>query len=119
MNRATPSIWRWMLGAAAAFNLVVALPALFAAAASADQRIAALLVGCFGLVYALVAWQPARLAPVLWAGIAGKAGIIALVLPEVLAGRAAPGTGAVLSGDAVFAALFLLFLLGPARLTGR
>ena len=119
MNRTTHPIWRWILGAAAAYNLVVALPALFAAGASTDQRIVALLVACFGLVYALVAREPARLAPVLWAGIVGKAGIVALMLPDVLAGRAVPGTGAVLAGDAVFTALFLLFLLGPARLTGR
>lgn len=119
MSNPVLSRWRWVLGAAAAYNLVVALPALFAPGAALSDRIVALLVGCFGLVYALVAHQPARLAPVLWAGIAGKAGIVALMLPDVLAGRAAPGTGAVLAGDAVFTALFLLFLLGPARLTGR
>lgn len=107
--------WSVMLGAAAAYNLVVALPGLFAAVASVNDRIVALLVGCFGLLYALISRDPLRLAPALWAGIVGKVGVVALMWPEVARGRAVPGTGMILTGDALFTALFLVFLLGPAR----
>ncbi|MFM5917318.1 MAG: hypothetical protein ACKOOL_07280 [Novosphingobium sp.] len=107
--------WRAMLAAAALYNLVIGGAALIAPGASVDGRVAALLVVCFGLVYALVARDPLRLAPVLWAGVLGKLGVIALVWPEVLAGRAAPGTGTILAGDAVFTVLFVVFLLTAAR----
>lgn len=107
--------WSVMLLAAAAYNLVVAVPGLFAAEANVTQRVVALLVGCFGLLYALIARDPARLAPALWAGVIGKIGVVALMWPEVAAGRALPGTGLILGGDALFTVLFLVFLLGPAR----
>lgn len=107
--------WSPILGAAAAYNLIVALPGLFAAGASVTERIVALLVGCFGLLYALIARDPARLAGALWAGVAGKIGVVALMWPEVAAGRTVPGTGTILAGDALFTLLFLVFLLGPAR----
>ena len=102
--------WRWMLRGAALYNLVVAVPGLLLAA-STNDRIVALLVGCFGLVYAMVSRQPARLGPVLWAGVIGKLGVVALLLPEVRAGLAAPGTGWILLGDLAFTAAFLAFLL--------
>lgn len=111
--------WSLMLLAAAAYNLVVAIPSLFAAEANATQRIVALLVGCFGLLYALIARDPARLALALWAGVVGKIGVVALMWPEVAAGGAVPGTGAILGGDALFTVLFLIFLLGPARTAAR
>ena len=107
--------WSVMLGAAAAYNVIVALPGLFAVGASISERIVALLVGCFGLLYALISRDPLRLAPALWAGIVGKIGVVALMGPEAASGRAAPGTGMILAGDALFTVLFLIFLLGPAR----
>ena len=107
--------WSVMLGATAAYNLVVALPGLFAVGASISERIVALLVGCFGLLYALISRDPLRLAPALWAGIVGKIGVVALMGPEAASGRAAPGTGLILAGDALFTVLFLIFLLGPGR----
>jgi hypothetical protein len=103
--------WSLMLWAAAAYNLLVAVPSFFVPGAGLSDRIVALLVGCFGLVYAMVARDPGRLGPVLWAGVAGKIGVVALIWPEVQAGRALPGTGWVLLGDALFTALFLAFLL--------
>lgn len=106
--------WSLILLAAAAYNLMVALPGLFAAGASVSERIVALLVGCFGLLYALIARNPLRLSPALWAGVAGKIGVVALMWPEVIAGRTPPGTGAILAGDALFTLLFVIFLLGPA-----
>lgn len=107
--------WRWMLGAAAAYNWVVALPALIAPATGPSDRIVAVLVAGFGLLYALVAGQPVRLAPALWAGVLGKLGVLGVMLPEVLAGRALPGTGAVLAGDLLFTLAFLAFLLARRR----
>lgn len=107
--------WSVMLTAAAAYNMVVALPGLFAAGASVTERIVALLVGCFGLLYLLIARDPARLGPALWAGVIGKIGVVALMAPEVAAGRAVPGTGAILAGDAMFTVLFVVFLMGPVR----
>ncbi|MEN9717332.1 MAG: hypothetical protein RIQ99_210 [Pseudomonadota bacterium] len=103
--------WRVMLWAAAAYNLLVGAPAVVMVGAPVADRLVGLLVGCFGIVYALVARAPARLAPVLWAGIAGKLGVVALMAPEVLAGRAVPGTGAILAGDTLFTLGFVAFLL--------
>ena len=106
--------WRAMLWAAAAFNLLVGGPGLIWGTALMD-RIVSLLVACFGLIYGLTARDPLRFAPVLWAGVLGKLGVVALMLPGVQAGTAAPGTGWILLGDGLFTAAFVLFLLGPAR----
>lgn len=106
--------WRGMLWAAAGYNLVVGVPALFTQPGVSD-RVVSLLVSCFGILYALVARWPERLAPALWAGVIGKIGVVALILPEVMAGRAVPGTGAIITGDALFTLGFIVFLLGPAR----
>lgn len=102
--------WSWLLYAAAAYNWMVALPGLANGDAVVNDRIVALLVSCFGVVYAITARDPARYAPMLWAGIIGKLGIVALLLPAVQAGTAAPGTGLVLAGDALFTAGFLALL---------
>jgi hypothetical protein len=106
--------WSAMLWAAAAYNLLVGLPGLVMGTTVTD-RIVSLLVACFGLIYGLTARDPRRFAPVLWAGVVGKLGVVALMLPSVQAGTAVPGTGWILLGDAAFTALFVVFLLGPAR----
>lgn len=103
--------WTVVLWAAAAFNMLVAVPSFFLTGAGVTDRIVALLVGCFGLVYAMVARAPQQLGQVLWAGVIGKLGVVALMLPEVQAGRAVPGTGWILLGDTIFTALFVMFLL--------
>lgn len=103
--------WKGVLWAAAAFNLLVAVPSFFLPGAGVTDRIVALLVGCFGVIYAMVARAPERLGQVLWAGVIGKLGVVALMWPEVQARRALPGTGWILLGDALFTALFLVFLL--------
>jgi hypothetical protein len=107
-----------MLWAAAAYNLVIGLPGLILGTGVTD-RIVSLLVACFGLVYGLTARDPLRFAPVLWAGVVGKLGVVALMLPAVQAGTAAPGTGWILLGDAIFTALFMVFLLGPVHRGAR
>ncbi len=107
--------WRWMLGGAALYNWVVALPVLLTPGAGPTDRVVAVLVAGFGLLYALVARQPARLAPALWAGVLGKLGVLWVMVPEVQAGRAMAGTGAVLAGDLLFTLGFLAFLLARRR----
>lgn len=106
--------WRAMLAAAALYNLVIGGMALLGPG-DTNSRVVGLLVACFGLVYALTATDPLRFAPVLWAGVVGKLGVIALVLPQVRAGTAVPGTGAVLAGDALFTLGFVIFLLWGRR----
>jgi hypothetical protein len=103
--------WTVVLWAAAAFNMLVAVPSFFLPGAGVTDRIVALLVGCFGLLYAMVARAPQHLGQVLWAGVIGKLGVVALMLPEVQAGRAVPGTGWILLGDMTFTVLFVVFLL--------
>ena len=110
--------WNWMLWGAAAYNWMVSLPVLLSDTITAEGKISAVLVAGFGLLYAIVARDPARLAPALWAGVAGKLGLVVLLMPAVMAGTAAPGTGPVLAGDLVFTAAFLALLLGPVRRAG-
>ncbi len=102
--------WVWMLRAAAAYNILVALPALFAPATSDSDRIVSLLVGCFGLVYAMIARAPDRLGSVLWAGVIGKIGVLAIMVPAVMAGRLSLAIVPILVGDALFTLAFIAFL---------
>ena len=106
--------WRWMLGAAAAYNLLIGVPGI-ASGATASDRIVSLLVACFGIVYAITASDPRRFAPMLWAGITGKLGIIALLWPSLSDGSAPPGTIPVLAGDALFTLGFVALLLRLRR----
>lgn len=99
----------------ALYNLLIGGAALATTSAPVNDRIVGLFVACFGIVYALVAWRPDRFGPVLWAGVVGKLGIMALLLPDVLAGTAPAGTGVILAGDALFTFGFLVFLLGRRR----
>lgn len=101
-----------MLWAAAAFNLAIGLPGLFRPGASLEGRLVAVLVAGFGVLYGMVATDPSRLSPVLWAGVFGKLGVIALLAPAVAKGQAPKATGVLLAGDALFTAAFLYLLLG-------
>ena len=107
--------WSWMLGAAAAYNLIVAVPALLGPDTAQGGRVTAVLVASFGILYALIARAPALYGRMLWAGVLGKAGILAILLPAILDGRAPGATGYVLAGDALFTIGFLALLLGPQR----
>ena len=108
-------LWRPFFFTAAAYNLVIGGAGLANAAAPVNDRIVGLLVACFGIVYALVGRDAARFGPVLWAGIVGKLGIVALLMPSVQAGTAPAGTGIILGGDALFTIGFLVFLLGRRK----
>lgn len=104
--------WQIVLAAAALYNLVIGGGGLAARGTSGEGRLVGLLVAAFGIVYAIAALDPARFAPVLWAGVAGKLGVIALLAPAVRSGAVPRSTGWLLAGDAVFTGLFLWLLLG-------
>lgn len=111
--------WSWMLGAAAAYNWLISLPVLLNSGIAANDKVSAVLVAAFGVLYAIVASNPARLAPALWAGVVGKLGLVVLLAPSIAAGTAAPGMAPVLAGDLLFTAAFLALLLGPNRGEGQ
>ena len=103
--------WTWFFWAAAIFNFAIGVAGMFAATPSVDSRVIGILVFGFGIVYALVARDPARFAPCLWAGIFGKVGVVALLGPGSFGAAGSALISAVLVADALFAAGFLLFLL--------
>ncbi|WP_284126236.1 hypothetical protein [Parerythrobacter aestuarii] len=107
--------WKTFFWTAAAFNLLVGLGGFIDPAAKTVNQATALLVFAFGIVYALVAREPLRLAPVLWAGVFGKACMVALLMPGALAEGGDKMIAGILVGDMFFTAGFLAFLLGPAR----
>lgn len=111
MNGLEIAPWQWVLWAAAAYNLVIGGAGLVQRGATREGRVVSLLVACFGVVYVLVALDPARFAPVLWAGVIGKAGVIALLGPAVARGELPKFVGWVLAGDGFFAGFFLIVLL--------
>ncbi|MFM5949383.1 MAG: hypothetical protein ACKOPM_09155 [Novosphingobium sp.] len=106
------TFWPAVLSLAAAYNLIIGGASLFQPGAAREGRVTGLLVAGFGVVYAITASDPARFAPMLWAGVLGKLGVIALLGPAVRSGALPRGVGWVLAGDAVFTALFLWLLLG-------
>lgn len=110
--------WSWMLWGAAAYNWLISLPVVLNGTVAPQDKVSAVLVAAFGVLYALVALNPARLAATLWAGVVGKLGLVALLAPSIVAGTAAPGSAPVLAGDLIFTAGFLALLLGPARRLG-
>lgn len=105
------TVWQIVLGAAAGYNFVIGGAGLAQPGASRDARVVSLLVACFGMVYALAASDVARFLPMLWAGVLGKLGVIALLAPAVRRGDLPRAVGWVLAGDALFTAAFLVLLL--------
>jgi hypothetical protein len=108
----TSNAWQIMLWAAAAYNLFIGGGGLVARGAPRDARLVSLFVAAFGIVYAVAATDPMRFAPVLWAGVFGKLGVIALMAPAVAKGELPRAVGWVLAGDALFTVAFLWLLLG-------
>ena len=116
--------WPVFFWLAAAYNLAVGLPLAFAPEAilqvggaavdpgPADMFVplAGILIAGFGIVYALVALQPSRMKPVVWAGVFGKAGVLALSLPPWLRGEVGIDAVALSLGDLAFTLGFLVFL---------
>ena len=105
-----PGGWHLFFGAAALFNFVIGALGLINPAADTNARIISLLVFCFGLVYALMARDPLRFAPALWAGIIGKLGVVAMLGPPNWQAGGDPVLGTVVAGDLLFALGFAAFL---------
>lgn len=106
------TFWPITLTLAAAYNTIIGGASLVQPGAAREGRVTGLLVAGFGVVYAIAASDPVRFAPVLWAGVLGKLGVIALLGPAVRSGALPRSLGWVLAGDGVFTALFLVLLLG-------
>lgn len=110
VTRQAPRQWHVFFGCAAAYNFVIGGLGLVDPAAETTMRIVSLLVFCFGILYALMARDPFRFAPALWAGIIGKLGVVAMLGPPNWQPGGDPLTGAVVAGDLVFALGFAVFL---------
>lgn len=105
------TLWQIVLWAAAAYNLVIGVPGLLRRGGGTEGRVIGLLVAGFGVVYAIAATDPERFLPMLWAGVLGKVGVIALMAPAVRRGELQRAVGLVLAGDALFTLAFLAMLL--------
>lgn len=102
--------WSYFLLAAALFNFLIGLSGMVVPEASVDGRTIGLLVFAFGVVYLIVSRDPVRYGSVLWAGVVGKVGVVALLGPREFASEGGGLIAAVLAGDALFAFGFLVFL---------
>lgn len=119
--------WTIVFGLAAAFNLLVGLPLLFAPAAFyaaigqppppdiLSSQMVGLLITVFGVGYVMVARDPPRNRNILWLGVLGKTPLPLITWLSIQAGRT-PMDGLWLTlVDLVFVALFLTYLLRSPR----
>ncbi len=108
--------WRAFFWIAAVFGLVLGLAGMLSPEATIDARIIGLLIFSLGIVYFQVAREPLRFAPVLWAGVLCKIGVIALLAPLAFEGGSLtePLLAGGLIAEALFALGFLVFLLTVA-----
>lgn len=102
--------WKAFFWLAALFNLVIGTGAFLDANWGSPEATGGVLIFCFGIVYALVARDPARFAPVLIAGIVGKLAVVAMLGPPNWTDGGDPAIGAIVAGDLLFAIGFILFL---------
>lgn len=107
--------WKAFFWAAAAYNIVIGLGAFLDARWASPDAVGAVLIFCFGIVYALVARDPRRFAPVLVAGIVGKGMVIAMLAPQNWFGNGEAAIGLIVAGDLLFALGFAWFLLREKR----
>jgi hypothetical protein len=116
------TIWRGVFGFAALYNLAVG-GAMLAASEQAAAGLnisgaggpfavamAGLLIGVFGVGYAMVAAAPAKNRSIVWIGVIGKLGAAALGAIQFNAGLIPFSTFLLGMGDLVFVVLFALFL---------
>lgn len=106
--------WRTFFWAAALFNFLVGLAGMLAPGVAIDGRIIGILIFAFGIVYMLVARDPLRFGPVLWAGVVGKVGIVALIALDAFSPDGSMLARGVLVIDTIFAIGFLAFLFGSS-----
>ena len=102
--------WILFFWAASLFNFAIGALGMFSPEATVDARIVSLLVFCFGIIYMLVARDPLRFGPALWAGLIGKLGVVGLLGPAALKPGADAATLPILCVDALFALGFVVFL---------
>lgn len=103
--------WRLFFWLATAFNFLIGLVTMLSPESTVDARTVGLLVFCFGVIYLLVARDPMRFAPTLWAGVIGKVGVVALLGPEAFGEAGEALVAGVLVLDGIFALGFLAFLM--------
>ena len=115
---------RWLFGVAATTNLAVVAamtlaPGLFVGVLGLDPPagtnrviwyLAAELIGVFGYGYVRIALEPARFRALIHLGAVGKLAAVALVLVGALLVPHVWKFFALISGDVIFAALFLDYL---------
>ena len=109
-DNAVPAGWTAFFWAASIFNLLIGLAGMVSPEATIDARIVGLLVFAFGVIFFLVARDPLRFAPVLWAGVLGKLGVVALLAPEAFGEGGDRLIAGILSLDVMFALGFMAFL---------
>lgn len=112
---------RWLFGAAAAFNILLCLALVFLRPLLQQRlgidpaegvnlvlgNLAGLLAGLLGVIYALIARDPARYRPIIILAAIGKLLAVVTVLTPWLRGEISATLPMLVAGDAVFAALFL------------
>lgn len=116
--------WSVFFGLAAAYNFAVGIPlaispevilgvgdqAPVSSPAGTFVPLSGVLIAAFGIIYALVAVQPMRMKPMVWAGVVGKGGVLALSLPPWFRGEVGIDAVALSLGDLAFTIGFLVFL---------
>lgn len=115
MTAPTARGWRIFFWVAAAYNLTIGLGAFLDAEWASPEAVIAVLIFCFGILYALVARQPERFAPVLIAGLLGKAMVVLMLGPPNWGEGGDPAIGAIVAGDLIFALGFAAFLIRSRR----
>ena len=77
------------------------------------EEVALAAVFAFGVGYWMVGNAPDRHRGIVQIGLAGKLMVVAIVVAHYLAGSASLAMTAVVSGDLIYAVLFILFLKSP------
>jgi hypothetical protein len=112
---------RWLFGTAAAFNILLGLTLVFLrpmmqqrlGVEAADGvnlvlgNMAGLLAALLGVIYALIAGDPARYRPIIVLAAFGKLLAVVVVVAPWLRGEIAGALPVLVMGDLVYAALFL------------
>ena len=116
------NLWRALFGFAALVNLAVGIGMVVGAREVAVQlgvlgpgapyamTMVGMMIGVFGVGYAIVSGNPAGNRGIVWLGVIGKLGAAGLAAMQYMQGLIPQTTFMLGMGDAVFAALFLLFL---------
>ncbi|MBX7482797.1 hypothetical protein [Qipengyuania qiaonensis] len=102
--------WRMFFWAAAAYNFTIGLGAFVLAEWGSPDAVSAVLIFCFGILYALIARQPRRFAPVLLAGLLGKGLVVVMLGPPNWSEGGDPVIGTIVAGDLIFALGFAAYL---------